>query len=78
MNEHKLGMFRSMSTIPEGFYKTDGTYIYIVGPIVVCGKEYGVDEQSGVRVWSVNTGLVRKEPALVRGRIGRWVMVVDE
>lgn len=57
MNDHRLSVFERMSTIPEGFYRTDGTFIYIVGTIVVCGKEFMVDAQSGVRVWAVNTGL---------------------
>lgn len=57
MNEHKLSVFAQMSTIPEGFYRTDGTFIYIVGPIVQCRKEFEVDKQSGVRVWSVSMGM---------------------
>lgn len=56
MNEHKLDAFRAMSTIPEGFYKTDGTFIYIVGPIVTCRKESWFDPKNGVRVWQVHMG----------------------
>lgn len=58
MNERRLDIFRDMDTIPEGFYRTDGTFIYIVGPLVRCNSEYHVDSQNGVRVWHVNTGLI--------------------
>ena len=57
MNRHKLDYFRAMGTIPEGFYKTDGTYIYAVGPIVVCNRVFHFEEPTGVYQWSVHVGL---------------------
>lgn len=80
MNQAKLSMFRGMTTIPEGFYRTDGTYIYIVGPLVVCGHDNGTDPQSGVCIWSVNTGLAHSycAPRYVHNCdacrfLGRWL-----
>lgn len=57
MNRHKLDYFRAMSTIPEGFYRTDGTFIYTVGPIVVCDRVQHYEEPTGVYQWSVHVGL---------------------
>lgn len=58
MNKRRLDIFRDMDTIPEGFFRTDGTYIYIVGPIVTCQSEFSVDERNGVTLWWVNVGIL--------------------